>query len=118
MKKIISEMKIIKNECKSVKGIAVSRFKSTKKYTQLTSTEKDILKQLLADDHTEQCIVAFYITRQAHKSENIRTLAAQFGIKSNWANTVYEIGKKLMFKQINKIKHMKRDTPVRLEGVA
>ncbi len=94
------------------------REQSVAQNMRLTSTEKDMLKRLIEDDHTEKCIIAYFITALAHKSEPIRTIANKFSIKANWANTAYEIGKKLWFKDINRVKRMKRDTPMRLEGAA
>lgn len=82
---------------------------------KLNETEKDMLKRLMEDDHTEQCIIAYFLTVLSHKSENIRIIASQWDIKSSWANSVYEIGKKLWFRDIRKVRYMKRDRPVRLD---
>jgi hypothetical protein len=77
-----------------------------------------MLKDLITEDRTERCLVAYFITVLSHKSEDIKTIAAKWDIKGSWANTAFEIGKKLWFKDARRVKYMKRDTPVRLEGTA
>lgn len=89
-------MKIIKN-------------KSVRQSMKLTPVEKDMLKILTEeDDYTEKCIVAYYLTALANKSK-LREIASEWGIKSSWANTVFDIGKKLWFMEIKKVKLIKHN---------
>lgn len=99
-------MKIIKNQ-------------SVAQSMKLTVTEKDMLNEL-KEKITEKDLINFYIdylaNKSEHRSDNLKSLAYGFGIKASWAYTAHEIGKKLMFKEISKIKRMKRDTP-KLEAI-
>jgi hypothetical protein len=97
-------MKIIKNQ-------------SVQTSMKLTLVEKDMLKEL-NQNLTNHDLIDFYIDGMANGLDKLKSLASDYGIKTSWANTVYGIGKKLMFKELNKIKRMKRDTPIRLEGAA
>jgi hypothetical protein len=93
------------------------RSQSVKENMQLTTTKKDMLKDL-NENLTKHDLIDFYIDGMANGKDKLKCLASDYGIKSSWANTAYEIGKKLMFKEINRVKRMRRDTPVRLEGAA
>jgi len=92
-----------------------ARSQSVKENMQLTVVEKDMLKDLY-QEFTDRNLIDFYIDGMANGRDKLKSLASNYGIKANWANTTYEIGKKLMFKEINKIKRMKRDIPRKLEG--
>ena len=99
-------MKIIKNQ-------------SVAQSMKLTVTEKDELRGFLENKLIKQDLIEYYLDHIKTKDScKLKYLARDYKIKENRAEIALIIGHKLHWAKIKSVQFMKRDLPVRFDGVA
>ncbi|HEX2549279.1 MAG TPA: hypothetical protein VHM20_05580 [Gammaproteobacteria bacterium] len=107
LKNLMVKMNKLKYTLSSINGLSLNDHLTNlkksvannilRKETELSETEKDVLKELAKKDVTQRQLIGFYRKKLHNPDCNLKSLATEFNIKTSWANTVYEIGRKLVW---------------------